>query len=602
MFDYNLRREPGTNSHQVGNVSKNAPRSKAGFLSVQSNSDAGRYTLIHRHGAQRMLTALASIVLTALLITGCGGGGKKSASSTPGSNKGKTFAVLKAAWSAPDYLDPSQAYTVAAWQIFFNVYDGLVVYKHVAGPDGATIVPGLADSLPKVNSSGTQYTFTLRKGLKYSNGTPVKATDFRYAIERDFKDNSPGVGFYSNIVGVEGSNGYAKKHSGHIAGIVPDDAAGTITIKLVKPESDFLYVLALPFSNPVPQTTPNKLTQNPPPPSTGPYYIKSYKPNKSILVVRNPNWNNQIPTVPSGNPDELQAKIISDPSAAAQAVISGGADYDQSLLPSDRLAQLEAKYKDQIKLSPCACTWYFFMNQRLKPFNNLLAREAVNYGIDRNALLQFFGGLGQTTQNFLPPNYPQYKKISYYTYDMAKAKSLVQQSGMAGQSVKVYGENVDPSKSIVTYLTGQLNKMGFKATTRLLGQSSYFPTIGSQSTKAQIGYLDWLQDFPYPTDWFDVLLNGENIHETGNNNDGNVDIKPLNAEIDRLKHLPPAEVNSPKTNHDWAKLDYDYSVRTASVANYVNRTETDFFSPRMDLSCYYFHVVANFDWGTICTK
>jgi peptide/nickel transport system substrate-binding protein len=559
--------------------------------------------LIHRQGARRALPASACTVLAVLLITGCGGGGGKKSATGPGSNKGKTFAVLKASWEAPDYLDPSQAYTVAAWQIFFNVYDGLVVYKHVAGADGATLVPGIASSMPKVNSSGTQYTFTLRKGLKYSNGTPIKASDFRYAIERDFKDNSPGVGFYSNIVGVGGSSGYAKKHTGHISGIVPDDSAGTITIKLVKPESDFLYVLALPFSTPVPSTTPNKLTQNPPPPSDGPYYIKSYKPNKSILVVRNPNWNNQIPTVPSGNPDELQAKIIADPSAAAQSVISGGSDYDESLLPSDRLAQLESKYKDQIKLSPCACTWYFFMNMSIPPFNNIKARQAVNYAIDRSALLSSaFGGLGQTTQNFLPPNYPQYKKINYWTYDLAKAKQLVKSAGLTGTTVKVFGENVDPSKTAVTYLTGQLNKIGFKASTRLLGQSSYFPTIGSQATKAQIGYLDWLQDFPYPTDWFDVLLNGENIHPTGNNNDGDVDIKPLNKEIDRLKTLPPSQVNTSKTNDAWAKLDYQYSVKYAAVANYLNRTETDFFSPRMDLSCYYFHVVANFDWGTICTK
>jgi peptide/nickel transport system substrate-binding protein len=557
--------------------------------------------LTRSQGAKRGLTVLACAVLALLIITGCGGGGKKSAKA-PGATKGKTFAVFKAAWGAPDFMDPAKAYTVAAWQVFFNVYDGLVVYKHVAGADGATLLPGLAASMPKVNASGTQYTFTLRKGLKYSNGTPVKASDFRYAIERDFKIASPGVGFYSNIVGVGGATGYAKKPVGHISGIVPNDAAGTITIKLVTPESDFLYVLALPFSTPVPPSTPAKLTQSPPPPAAGPYYIKNYKPNKSFLVVRNPNWNNQIPTVPTGNPDQLQGTIIADTSRSAQAVISGGYDYDQSLLPADRLAQLESKYKDQIKLSPCACTWYFFMNQRLKPFSNLKARQAVNYGIDRQALVQLFGGLGQTTQNFLPPGYPQYKKINYWTYDMAKAKQLVQQSGMAGTSVKVFGENVDPSKTVVPYLVGQLNKMGFKASARLLGSSSYFPTIGSTATNAQIGYLDWLQDFPYPTDWFDVLLNGENIHPTGNNNDGEVNIKSLNKEIDRLKALPPAQVNTKATNDAWAKLDYAYSVKTASVANYLNRTETDFFSPRMDLGCYYFHVVANFDWGTICTK
>jgi peptide/nickel transport system substrate-binding protein len=541
-------------------------------------------------------TAAAVIACAGLLTTACGTAERAT------THAGRTFGVFKASWSAPDYMDPALAYTVSAWQVFFNVYDGLVVYKHVAGPDGATLLPGLAASMPKVNASGTQFTFTLRKGLRYSDGTPVRASDFRATVERDFKMNSPGVGFYSNIVGVGSADGYAKKHVGHIAGIVPNDAAGTITITLAKPESDFLYVLALPFSAPLPATTPAKITQNPPPPSAGPYYIKSYKPNKSFLVLRNPHWHNQIPTVPSGKPDQLQATIIPDPSRAAQSVISGGSDYDEQQLPSDRLAQLEKKYGDRIKLSPCACTWYFFMNESLKPFDSLMARRAVNYGIDRNALLQLFGGLGQTTQNFLPPSYPQYRKINYYTYDLAKARQLVIASGTRGTTVHVWGTNQDPDKPIVQYLAAQLNKMGFKASVRLLGESAYYPEIGSLSTKAQIGYTAWLQDYPYPTDWFNVLLNGENIHPTGNNNNGEVNIVPLNEEIDKLTTLPPSQANSSATSAAWARLDSDYVMKYAAVAPYVNRTETDFFSPRIDLGCYYFHVVANFDWSTICTK
>jgi peptide/nickel transport system substrate-binding protein len=541
--------------------------------------------------------AAALIVFAVLLLTACGTNkaNRKSA--------GKTFAAFKASWLAPDYMDPGEAYTLPAWQVFFNVYEGLVTYKHVVGPDGATLVPGLAASMPKLNATGTQFTFTLRKGLKYSDGKPVKASDFGATIERDFKLNSPGVGFYSNIVGVAGPNGYAKKRVGHIAGITADDATGTITIKLAKPESDFLYILALPFSAPVPASTPAKTTQSPaPPPSTGPYYIRSYKPNRSFLVLRNPYFHKQVPTVPRGNPNELKATIIPDQARAAQSVISGGADYDESGLPGDRLAQLEKKYGSRIKLSLCSCTEYLFLNEGLPPFSSLQAREAVNYGIDRNALLQFYGGLGRTTQNFLPPNYPQYKKIDAYSYDLAKARQLVAASGMKGTAVHVFGFNVDPQKSIALYLTAQLNKIGFKASPRLLGESAYFPQIGSLSTRAQIGYTGWLQDYPYPTDWFGVLLNGENIHPTGNNNLGEVNIRPLNKQIDRLATLSPSQANSPATNAAWARLDYDYVVTYSALVPYITRTQSDFFGPRINLGCYYFHVVDNFDWSTICRK
>src|SRR5205085_2553043 len=160
---------------------------------------------------------------------------------------------------------------------------------------------------------------------------------------------------------------------------------------------------------------------------------------------------------------------------------------------------------------------------------------------------------------------------------------------MAGQSVKVFGINEDPSKSIVQYLANQLNKIGFKASVRLVASGPYFTVIGNQATKAQIGYTDWLQDYPYPTDWFNILLNGENI-------------KPLNKTIDRLASAPSSRATSSAATNAWSNLDQQYVVKYSAVAPYVNRTETDFFSPKMDLGCYYFHPVANFDYSTICTK
>ena len=118
----------------------------------------------------------------------------------------------------------------------WNVYLSLLGYKHVNGPDGATIVPALAQSLPKVSSDGLTYTLTLRKGLKYSNGTPVKASDFTYTVKRLFLLDSPGVGFFTNIVGADN---FSKTKKGDISGITADDATGKITIKLVKPQGDF---------------------------------------------------------------------------------------------------------------------------------------------------------------------------------------------------------------------------------------------------------------------------------------------------------------------------------------------------------------------------
>src|SRR5918912_1899594 len=118
-------------------------------------------------------------------------------------------------WDAPDYFDPALSYTVAGGQVMWNVYLGLMGYKHVAGADGATLVPYLAQDMPTVSSDGKTYKFTLRSGLKYSDGRPVKASDFKTAIKRLFLVDSPGVGLFTNIVGTDQ---FSKSKKGDIAG------------------------------------------------------------------------------------------------------------------------------------------------------------------------------------------------------------------------------------------------------------------------------------------------------------------------------------------------------------------------------------------------
>ena len=546
---------------------------------------------------------LAIVAALAILAAGCGGGGKKSSSSGGGGNagsSGKTYPLLRVIWDAPDYMDPALAYTVAAWQINWYVYEGLLGYKHESGPAGATLVPYLAESMPKVSADGTKLSFKLRDGLKYSDGSPVKASDFRASIERLFKVDSPGVGFFSVIKGVSGANGFATTKKGHISGIVTNDSARTIDITLDHPEGDILYILSTQFASILPAKTPASDQSTKGIPSTGPYMIQSYVPSRSFVVVRNPNYNNQIPTMPSGNPDKVVGKIITDPVAAYQQVVSGKADYDFQVVPNDRLPEAQSKYKDQLKIYTAANTYYYFLNNKLPPFNNLKARQAVEYSIDRNAIISgVYGGLGRPTQNFLPPDYPQYKKIDHWKYDLAKAKQLVKQSGTAGATVDVYGPNEDPSKASTEYLASQLSKIGYKPKLHLLSHQVYFTTIGNQATKAQAGFTDWYQDYPHPVDWFDVLLNGNRITQTHNNNPGNVNVKSVNAQIESLKKKTEL---TPAVNDAWAKVDQDLMVTYATTVAYMNRSATDFFGPKQDLSCYSFHVLGQWDFGLSCQK
>jgi peptide/nickel transport system substrate-binding protein len=547
----------------------------------------------------RPLGMLALVAALALLAAGCGGS-KSSSGTTGSSNSGKTYPLLRVVWDAPDYMDPALYYTVAAYQLTNYVWTGLVGYKHENGPAGATLVPYLAKSMPTVSADGRNFKFTLRSGLKYSDGKPVKASDFRYTIERDFKMDSPGVGFFTDIKGVSGDNGFAATKKGHISGIIPDDSAGTIEIQLDQPRGDFLYILATEFAHVVPTGTPASDQSTKPIPATGPYMVQSYTPSRSFTLVRNPNYNNQIPTMPSGNPDKVVGKIITDPVAAYQQVVSGKSDYDFQPVPNDRLPEAQSKFKDQLRIYTNANTYYYAINNAIPPFNNLQARKAAQMAIDPNAIISgIYGGLGRPTQNFLPPGYPQYKKIDAWSFDLAKAKQLVQQSGTAGATVDVYGPNEDPSKSTTEYLANQLTKIGYKTKLHLLSHQVYFQTIGNQATGAEAMFTDWYQDYPHPLDWFDVLLNGQRITKTHNNNVGNVKVASVDKEIEALKKVTDI---TPAINARWEKVDRDLMVTYATTIPYMNKSSTDFFGPKIDMSCYVFGVVSYWDFGLSCMK
>src|SRR5262249_14337236 len=151
------------------------------------------------------------------------------------------------------------------------------------------------------------------------------------------------------------------------------------------------------------------------------------------------------------------------------------------------------------------------------------------------------------------------------------------------------------------YLQGQLKKIGWNAGIRELAGANYFTIMGNQSTKAQIGDNNWIEDYPYPTDWFNTLQNGENITQVHNNNYGNVDFPSINKEIDHLGHLPPAQALSQSTDAAWAKVDRDLMVKYASTAPFLNGITTSFLSSKMYPPCDVFDDYSD-DLAQFCLK
>ena len=277
---------------------------------------------MNRHSKRAWTSLLAVGSVVALAACGSSSSSTSSATSSAATSNGTITEVFG---TAPDSLDPGMAYTTQALEPDQVVYTPLLGYAHVAGAAGGKLIAGLATALPTISSDGKTYTLTLRKGLKYSNGTTVMASDFQASIERDFKIDSPGVGFFGNIVG---ASEFAKTKTGHITGIVTNNSTGKITITLTSPQGDFSNILATEFAALLPASTPAKDQSTTPAPSTGPYMIQSYTPNKTIVEVRNPNFDASLfgGNVPVGNPDKVVWDIIGDDNVALQRVISGQDD------------------------------------------------------------------------------------------------------------------------------------------------------------------------------------------------------------------------------------------------------------------------------------
>jgi peptide/nickel transport system substrate-binding protein len=502
------------------------------------------------------------------------------------------FGTLRAVLDTIDFLDPQQAYTGQSWWAMWNVYETLLTYKHVDGPAGYQLVPGLAQSLPKISSNGRVYKFTLRPGLKYSNGKKVLASDFKWAIKRGFLATGQGVGFYTDIAGAKAYSAHPTK-GGNISGIITNNKKRTITIKLATPRGDFLTILALIFAAPVPANTSTAIL-NGTIPATGPYRITGYDPNRGFSMVRNKYFK---PTkyIPRGNPDRIDVALVGDANAATQRVINGQADYSNAAIPPDRIASV--KSKGQLVLRQTANTYYFWMNIREAPFNKLAVRQAVNYALNRGTMQKIvWGGLGQATQNVLPPTYPSYQKLKTYSYNIAKAKSLISSAGAKGAKVTVWTRDVSDARDSATYYTAQLNAIGLNASLNILPRATYYSTVGNVATHAQTGWARWLEDYPHPLDWFDVLLNGNRITNTDNNNYAWYSNKKTNAEIEGLKK---SQVLTPAVNARWAKVEKEIMAQ-APWAPWSNRVFPEFFSKKM--GCIHVQRLYGIDTLRLCRK
>jgi peptide/nickel transport system substrate-binding protein len=499
-----------------------------------------------------------------------------------GSSSGKEGGTLTGSYaSAPDYLDPALSYTAEGWTAMYDTYTPLLTYRHASGKAGSEVIPGLAKSMPKVSDGGKTYTLFLRPGLKYSDGSPIKASDFRFAVERMFKLNSPGLSFFSSIVGAEE---FLKTKKGPISGIKTNDETGEIKIELEKPRGTFENELGMMFTAPLPQDTPIKNMTADPPPASGPYEIVKSDPGRSWSYARNPQWakvdGKLMPEIPAGHVDKIDINVIRNDATQVNEVESGKTDWMQAPPPPDLYQQVKEKYEgSQFRVEPTVSTYYFWMNMKRAPFDDPKVREAVNYALNREAMERIYSGQLVATHQILPPDMPGYKKFDLYPYNMAKAKQLIKEANPSDLNITVWTLNEPENSEATQYYQGVLDKLGFHAKLKEVNADNYASIIGNSSTPdLDTGWFDWFEDYPHPNDFFAPLLSGESIVPINNFNFSQTDIPALNEKISRLSE----ETLGPKQEAEYAALDKEY-MEEAPWVPYGTRTESTFVSSAIDL-------------------
>jgi peptide/nickel transport system substrate-binding protein len=546
---------------------------------------------------RRRLTAL--LVLSALPAAACGGGSARRSAG------GRTPTVVVLEANGPDSLDPAVGDTPQALEADWLVYTPLLAYEHADGAPGTNIFPALANGRAAITDGGRTYTLTLRKGLAYSNGHAVKASDFTWAVERAIKLWPPAGKFITGRI--VGARAFATGRAKSISGIATDDATGQITIRLTAPDGAFDNVLALPVMAPVPAGTPFTDEAGSPPPGVGMYTIAKVVPGKSFSLVKNSAWPRlRVPYLPRAAHVDVDVRITGDAQANARSVLANTADVfdwpDQ--IPADLMTQIEQTASDRYVPRVMDGTDAIFMNVTRKPFSSQLARQAVRAALDQDTVDQLDAGRLQRGCYLVPPTLYGHPHDACPEGNPAGdgnlplAKTLVKQSGMAGGLVTVWSPGSSPARSSMAYYASLLDQLGFKATLKVVPAQSYYRTIGQLSRHPQTGFAEYPEKIPSPVD-FDGPLNGRAIKPTHNRNWGEVNDPSINSNLHVLATVPARRLSA--VHGFWNQLER-YIASKAYVAVLGYPTVPEFVSDRIDLRTLVFSSVAGYDFSSIRLK
>jgi peptide/nickel transport system substrate-binding protein len=533
---------------------------------------------------KKLLLALGLAALGASLMVAAAFAGTSSSS---GATKGGTLR-LNVSNTDYEYLDPALSYDSIGWATIYAVNMQLLNYPDKpASAGGNQLVPEAATGFPTVSKDGKTYTFTVKSGLKFSDGSAVTAAAFQRAIFRVCHPDqgSPAVAFAGNFGNCTAFN---EKKASSLTGITAKGQ--TLTVKLIQADPTFISQLSMPFFaavKPNMAIDPKGISVYP---SAGPYKIVSRESGRSLVLQRNTFYKGNRPA----NPDQIVITTNTDQNQSLLQVKSGEVNHDLGGVPAVQNGPLSEEFgvnKSRYFVNPLVGTGYLVLNTERPTFKNVAARKAVNWAIDRPALLRTRGKFGgKRTDQILPPALPGFSNADLYPLkgaNPAKAKQIYSGGGditlmhTTSAAAVNYGQ-------IAKY---NLEQAGFKVTLKPQPFGVAIKTMGTRGNDIDIYTAGWIADYFDPFDFINVLLDGNNIQAANNNNYSYYNSAKYNAAM-----AAASKLSGQARFTAYGKLDVDIMKNDAPWAPVFNYTSRDFISAKTENYIYqpvYGHPIIN---------
>ncbi|MEU9242147.1 ABC transporter substrate-binding protein [Streptomyces sp. NPDC048385] len=497
--------------------------------------------------------------------------------STP--HKGGTLTVLNS--DPQSDFDPARLYTSGGGNVPSLVFRTLTTRNRADGAAGTKVVPDLATDTGRPSKDATVWTYTLKQGLKYEDGTPITSADIKYGIERSFAPELSGGAPYLRdwLVGAADYQGPYKDTKGLPAIETPDSR--TIVFHLNKPEGEFPFLATQTQFTPVPKAKDTGTKYEEHPISSGPYkVVKNENDGEHLVLERNTYWSAAVDDQRKAYPDRidvqsgLDSSVINQRLSASQGTDAAAVTTDTNLGPAE-LAKVtgDKELAARVGTGHFGYTNYIAFNPKVKPFDDPKVRQAISYAVDRSSVINAAGGsaLAEPATTFLPDQ----KSFGYTPYDLfpagdtgnvATAKELLKEAGHPnGLTVTLTHDNAQNFKTspeIATAIQDALKKAGITVKLQGLEDNNYSDTVHSVKTEPGFFLAAWGADWPSGGPFLAPIFDGRQIVKDGANfNASQLNDASVNAEIDAINKLTDLDAAAKR----WGALDRKIGAQALTV-------------------------------------